>query len=244
MSNADLFIDKYKIFENMIRATYDLKDTDSIVHYLCDERKDFARFEDDIRYCQQVRNLLQHRRKINGHYPVEPSQDMLDLLDRLTEQIAGRSRCRDIAIPFSHLFYRGPDDDLWETIEVLQENTFAIVPVLENRRLVGIFNAYSLFTYMTEHPQALERRGEVRFRDMMPYLDYRNRKHEEILFIRGEQFVDELKVEFEEYFQRKKMLIAAFITDGAREDGEVKGLVTAWDLLGRTARELGQPPMQ
>ena len=232
MTNADRFIEKYKTFENMIRSTYDLKDSDSIVRYLCDERKDFARYEDDIRYCQQVRNLLQHRRKINGNYPVEPSSDLLDLMDNLIEQIAGRPRCKDIAIPFREIFYKSPDDDLQDTVQVLGEKTFALVPILENRRLVGIFNDHALFTFFMENPQVLQTKEAVSFRDMMSYLDYRNRKHESILFIRGDQFVDELKLAFEEHFQRKKMLIAAFITEGGREDGEVLGMVTAWDILG------------
>ena len=232
MTNADRFIEKYKVFENMIRSIYDLKDSDSIVRYLCDERKDFARYEDDIRYCQQVRNLLQHRRKINGNYPVEPSSDLLDLMDKLTEQIAGRPRCKDIAIPFREIFYKSPDDDLENTVQVLGEKTFALVPILENRRLVGIFNDHALFTFVTEHPELFQTREAVSFRDMMPYLDFRTRKHESILFIRGDQFVDELKLEFEEHFQRKKVLIAAFITEGGREDGEVLGMVTAWDILG------------
>lgn len=236
MTNADRFIDKYKVFESMIRTTYDLKETESIVHFLCDERREFDRYEDDIRYCSQVRNLLQHRPKVNGHFPVEPSDDMLDLLDQLTEEIAGRARCRDIAVPFKRLFYRKPKDDLWETVNSLKEAPFAIVPILENRRLVGIFNENALFSYLTDQLGRLDHRKPVKFRDMMPYLDYRNRKHESLIFIRGDRFVDELKLEFEEHFHRKKVLIAAFITDRGREDEEVRGMVTAWDILGRIQR--------
>ena len=234
MTNADRFIEKYKIFENLIRSTYGLKDTDSIVHFLCDEREEFARFEDDIRYCQQVRNLLQHRRKINGHFPVEPSSDLLNLLDHLTEEIAGRLRCRDIAVPFQHIFHKGLDDDLQSTVRVLGETSYALVPILENRRLKGVFNDHALFTFLTENPQILDTKENMLFRDMMPYLDFRSWKHESILFIRGDQFVDELKLAFEEHFQRKKMLIAAFITEDGSEDGEVSGLVTAWDILGHS----------
>ena len=232
MTNADRFIEKYKMFENLIRSTYDLKDSDSIVHYLCDERKDFTRYEDDIRYCQQVRNLLQHRRKINGNYPVEPSSDLLKLMDKLTEQIAGRLRCRDITVPFRKIFYKGLDDDIQETVKVMGEKSFALVPILENRRLVGVFNDHALFTFFTENPDMFQTREPFSFRDMRSYLDYRNRKHESVLFIQGDQFVDELKLEFENHFRQKKMLIAAFITEGGREDGEVLGMVTAWDILG------------
>ena len=232
MTNADLFIEKYKIFENLIRSTYDLKDTDSIVHFLCDERQEFARFEDDIRYCQQVRNLLQHRRKINGNFPVEPSSDLLKLMDKLTEQIAGRLRCRDIAVPFQKIFYKGLDDDIQKTVQVMGERSFALVPILEDQRLVGIFNDHALFTFFIQNPEMFQTREAFSFRDMISYLDYRNRKHESILFIRGDQFVDELKLEFEKHFHQKKMLIAAFITEEGREDGKVLGLVTAWDILG------------
>ena len=69
MSNAEIYIETYKTLEETVREIYHLKETDSISWYLRN-RKEFAQDAEEIKYCQEVRNLLQHRRKIQGDYPV------------------------------------------------------------------------------------------------------------------------------------------------------------------------------
>ena len=80
MTNADIFIDKYKQLEEVVRSTYHLKDNDSISFYLSGQVK-YQRFKDDIKYCQDVRNLLSHKKKLNNSFAVEPNKQMIEFID-------------------------------------------------------------------------------------------------------------------------------------------------------------------
>ena len=66
MNNADIFLDKYKQLEEVVKSTYKLngKDNqDSVARYLENQNR-FKAFKDEIEYCREVRNLLAHKKKL------------------------------------------------------------------------------------------------------------------------------------------------------------------------------------
>ena len=80
MSNADIYISKYKELEATVRSVYQLSENDSISHCL-KNKSEFRRFRDDISYCQEIRNILQHKTTFSGTYAVEPSDSMISFID-------------------------------------------------------------------------------------------------------------------------------------------------------------------
>ena len=67
MTNSEIFLEKYKQLEETVRSTYNLRNEDSISYYLSRQSK-YKRYADDIRYCQDVRNFLSHKKKINNSF--------------------------------------------------------------------------------------------------------------------------------------------------------------------------------
>lgn len=63
MTNAEIFIEKYKQLEEVVRSTYNLRNSDSISFYLSNQNI-YQRYRDEIRYCQEVRNLLSHKKRL------------------------------------------------------------------------------------------------------------------------------------------------------------------------------------
>ena len=51
MTNAEIFIEKYKQLEEVVRSTYNLKNSDSISFYLSNQNI-YQRYGDEIKYCQ------------------------------------------------------------------------------------------------------------------------------------------------------------------------------------------------
>lgn len=72
MCNADIFIEKYKQLEAIIRSTYHLTTSDSVVYYL-EKQNRFRAFKEEISYCREVRNLLSHREKLMMTLQLNPA---------------------------------------------------------------------------------------------------------------------------------------------------------------------------
>lgn len=85
MDNAEIFIEKYKQLEKVVRSTYNLKASDSVAYYLKSQNR-FKEFKEEIDYCREVRNLLSHREKIDNDFTVKPSVGMIEFIDTLIEK--------------------------------------------------------------------------------------------------------------------------------------------------------------
>ena len=99
MTNSEIFLEKYKQLEETVHSTYNLRNEDSISYYLTGQSK-YKRYADDIRYCQDVRNLLSHKKKISDSFAVEPNEKMIQFVDSLINSIKNRPKCSDIQIKF------------------------------------------------------------------------------------------------------------------------------------------------
>ena len=97
MTQAELYIEKYKTLEKVVRDTYGLNYADSISYFLA--RQDgFSKYKEDIRYCQDVRNWLQHNKKVNGQFAITPNDAMLQFIDALIVKVQNRPRSIDAAV--------------------------------------------------------------------------------------------------------------------------------------------------
>ena len=111
MSNADIYINKYKELEATVRSVYRLAASDSIT-YCLKNRAEFRKYRDDIVYCQEVRNILQHKTTFSGSYAVEPSDSMIEFIDSLIVRIRKRPKCLDYAVMMKDVYWRSHGDNV------------------------------------------------------------------------------------------------------------------------------------
>ena len=104
MDKSEIFIEKYKHLEDAVRITYNLREADSISFYLTGQAK-YARFTDELRYCQKVRNFLVHEKKVNDNFAVEVSESMLAFIDSLIDSIVNQPRCADVQVKFRDIYW-------------------------------------------------------------------------------------------------------------------------------------------
>ena len=229
-SNAEQYIDKYKKLERTVRSVYRIREQDSIAYYLS-SRNEFQQYRDDIRFCQKVRNFLQHEERIDDSFAIEPNDKMLEFLDALIETIQNRPRCRDICIKRQQMFSCRYGDLVWRTARTMSERGFAHAPVLENGRVKGIFDEKVVFRYLADHPQQPPQ--DLRVRDLGEYLSLNRQKEGRFIFVKSTLYVEELQLEFEQTYRQGKRIAVAFLTAGGRPDEQVLGRVTPGDILGR-----------
>ena len=229
MDNSQLYIEKYKELEAVVRKTYGLPEHDSISYFLKKQDK-FNRYYDDISFCQEVRNFMQHKKKINNRFAIEPNDAMLSFIEHLINRVSSRPQCRDICIPFQNIVWRSLSDSVKATIKVMRQKVYTHIPIIENGVLVGVFDENSLFNYVAEN-EIVDVDEKLRFSDIKPYLSVQGREMEEFLFVKATMYVEDLEKEIQQYFSKNKRVGIAFLTANGRENEPIQGMITPWDII-------------
>lgn len=194
MNNADIFLDKYKQLEEVVKSTYKLngKDNqDSVARYLENQNR-FKAFKDEIEYCREVRNLLAHKKKINNDFAVVPSERMIEFIDTLIEKVRSRTKCLSIAIDLPHVFWQDLNGNVKDTMKMMQQKLYTHVPILENGVVVGVFDENSVFNYLADE-EIVCVDDNLTFEDIKSFLSLADREMEEFIFIGRNCYVDELE---------------------------------------------------
>ena len=229
MTNADIYISKYKESEAVVRSVYGLSETDSISHYL-KNKSEFKKYRDEITYCQDIRNILQHKTTFGGSYAVEPSKSMIEFIDSLITKIRIRPKCLDYAVLLKNVYWCRYTDKVKDAMIDMRKNIFTHIPILEDGRVVGVFDENSVFNYLADN-EIIEVDHSITFSDVAPYLSVSDREMEEILFIKSNLYVDELQKKMDHFYQKGKRVGIAFLTVNGRQEEKIQGLITPWDIL-------------
>lgn len=232
LTNADEYIQKFKELEAIVKETFGLNDWDSVTNFLS-KRDEYRPFREEIKYCQEVRNLLQHKQKIGGEYPVEPTREMINFLEKTIDSLKNRKKCGEIMIPMNRLFFRREADSVRETLFKMREIPSGHVPVLdENGKVSGVFTPVSFLNIMADRKgEPLEKDSD--FSSIKKYISFDHHDSEVYRFVKESLYVDELKDIFEHTYSGGKRLAMVFVTSNGKADGKLLGTISPWDVLGK-----------
>ena len=232
MTNAEEYIQKFKELESIVKSTFSLNDWDSVTNFLS-KRDEYRPFREEIKYCQEVRNLLQHKQKIGGEYPVEPTREMINFLERTIDSLKNRKKCREIMVPKSRLYYKECSDSVRGTLGKMTKIPTGHVPVLDkDGKVCGIFTAVS-FLHIIASKKGEPLGAEYSFEDAKDYISLNHHSSEVYRFVEGSLYVDELKDIFESTYSGGKRLAMVFVTSNGKSDGKLLGTISPWDVLGK-----------
>lgn len=229
MTQAELYIEKYKTLEKVVRDTYGLNYADSISFFL--SRQDgFSKYKEDIRYCQEVRNWLQHSKKVNGQFAITPNDAVLQFIDALIAKVRNRPRCIDAAVKIESVYTETLDGKVKNTIAEMRKRQFAHIPIVRGGVVIGVFDENSVFNYLAEEQQ-VRIDEELTFGEIEKYTRLDNREMEIFTFAPCHTYLDELEERFEKAFHQGKRIGMAFLTADGQRTSPLKGIITAWDII-------------
>lgn len=228
MNNADIYIEKYKLFERAVRERYGLKNGDSISRFLGSNDR-FRKLSEDIKYCQEVRNWLQHEPKVSGEFAIYPSREMIDFIDDLTQRIVSPKLCQDIAIKIDHLFSKSMNASLKDTVLEMKRRGFSHVPVLKGGMVVGVLDENSLFNYLCD-TGSVTLDSKTKLSDIQSYLSLDGRKTERFLFAKPGLPVEDADDMIEDESRRGKRVVMIFLTASGKSNSQLRGMLTPWDI--------------
>lgn len=229
MTNADKFLDMYKQLEEVVRVTYGLSDSDSISYFLTKQNK-YKDNKEAIKYCQDVRNILSHKKKIDKNYPVEPSDSMIEYIEKLIARIKNRSKCSDIQVTLKNIYWQDITGSVKDTMKIMQEKTYTHIPILEDNIVIGVFDENSIFNYLASE-EIVEIDDKLTFSDIKDYIALDDREMEQFIFVKSTEYVEEVERKIENAFKRGIRIGIAFVTSNGKQSGRLQGIITPWDII-------------
>ena len=216
MSNADIYIQKFKELESVVKETFGLNDWDSITNFLS-KRDEYRPYREEIKYCQEVRNLLQHKQKIDDEYPVQPTEEMIEFLQSTIDSLKNRKKCGEIMVP----------------MRKMREIPSGHVPILDEKgRVTGVFTANAFLWMMADRKgEPIEK--DCSFEDAEKYVAFDSHDSEVYRFVSRKLYVDELRDIFEKIYSGGKRLAMVFVTENGKENEKLLGTISPWDVLGK-----------
>ncbi|MBQ4474502.1 MAG: CBS domain-containing protein [Lachnospiraceae bacterium] len=186
-------------------------------------------FKEKLDVCREIRNLLSHHANISGEPVAEPAAVLNDFLREMIDHINQPPRAIDFATPADSLLVTDGSRNVYDLMEIMDKRGFSHVPVVQNRRVTGIFSVSTIFSWELENPEgSLSLSTTVR--DLQDYLPLSRRRIEQFLFATPELTCEQARTLFERR-HRNRRVGAIFITRTGDESGELLGMLTPWDLF-------------
>lgn len=232
-SNSDLFLDKYRQLESVIKNEFQLSTADAIspVGFLM-RQPEYRNIKSELDYCREVRNLLSHNPKHNNIYMIEPSDDLLALLDSTVQKIENPPRARNIAIPRNRVLCKTLDDFVFPTMREMNDHTYTHVPIVENDIVHGVFSENTILTYLVDGEIGFDE--TIKFKDIKDYLPIDAHKAESFRFIGVNTTIATITKIFESALDRVDRIGMLFVTSNGKPNEKLLGIITAWDVAGNS----------
>ena len=125
---AERFLQKYRVLEGILEKRYEgekLNYSSVVIEYLHDADSYGIRTELDL--LREIRNLLSHNAGQSGQPVVEPSGEMLDLLDRVTEFVKTPRLAVNFGTPAQDILSAHPNDSLFDIMRSMVKNRYLFI---------------------------------------------------------------------------------------------------------------------
>ena len=230
MNRTETFIELYKQLEELAMERYGYPPDGKVVYQL-ERRSEFRSLRDKLDYCREVRNLLQHRKRIGESFIVEPSGAMIELLRQTIDRVANPPRARDIQVPLGQVLHRSMEDLIRPTMLEMQARGFSHVPILHGGVVVGVFSENTVFSCLVKG-EVLGIDETMHFSDIAAWLPPEKHRAESFRFIREDKLVDEISGMIEKAQARHDRIGLIFTTKNGSSREPILGRLTAWDVAG------------
>ena len=229
MDKAELFLKKYKELEAAIRAEYsDARDDDRSPVLILSRSPEFRSSRAMLDLCRDVRNLLSHNTTVDGRYGVVPDDALLDFLDKTIVAVKSPAVARDVCVPLEKILCVSDNGLVMPVLRKMRELFYSHVPIVESGVVTGVFSENSVLTCLVDGVAPF---GETTtFSDIKKYLAFDVSEAESYRFISGYERVSSIIDTFESATVKGDRVGMIFVTKNGRRDGELLGIITAWDV--------------
>lgn len=233
-SKTEKFLDLYRKLEFDGRRIYfpNSKDTENIMGRLINSPQ-LSQCKDDLDYCRVVRNFITHNPKVGGVYPISPSDEMIELLEKCLNIVNNPPKAINYAVKADHMLIASLYDTVTDIVQMMNRFLYTHVPVVENNKLLGIFSDNTVYTYMCKE-NTIQITNNTLIKEFEKYIPIDKHLNEYFEFVNERTMLYEIEDLFHYDISKHKLLAVVYITKNGRPDEPILGMITPWDILSET----------
>jgi predicted transcriptional regulator len=231
LERTEVFLDLYRQLEREARNIYfpEISDKQPVIGLLM-SLPTVREFKDDIEYCRVVRNFLVHTPKVSGMYPIIPSDEMINILQKCLNRIKSPISAMDYCIKAVNMYTASLDTSITEVSSYMNSHGFTHVPIMDRQNLVGIFSDNVLYSYICEK-NSITINSDTKMEAVKEYLPLENHLNEYFAFLPKEASLYEASKLFTIDVRSMKKLTVIFFTNTGKKTEKILGMMTPYSLL-------------
>lgn len=221
MYKTDDFFERYKELEAWATANYE----DGV--YGLEQSHYDKKVQGEITYFRKVRNLLAHNQNGANNPLIELTDEFKAKFEALCNKLM--DSISQIAVPYKDIYKREMSDKVLPTIATMKERTFSHVPVMNGKKVWGVFSESAIFDIVSDGSMSLIQ-DDTQFFKIGKYITEYSQSGV-FDFMRSGVSIDNIRRVFIDSFDEGRKLDVIFITTTGDKNGDLKELVTIWDVL-------------
>ena len=215
------FLEQYKRFETWASANYE----EGVLGL--EQSHHDRKIQSEVTYFRKVRNLLAHNPNGTDRPLIELTDEFKVRFEALCSKLM--ESVSQIAIPYKDIYKREMSDKVMPTIAVMKDRTYSHVPIMNGKKVWGVFSEEAVFNVVSHGDGKMIQEG-TQFLNIARYVSEYS-KNGVFDFIRSGASVDTIRRMFVDAFDEGRKLEVIFITTTGDKNGDLKELVTIWDVL-------------
>ena len=229
--NSEAFLQKYRILEGLLEKRYDgekLSGPSVVMEYIRDEDSEPVRVDLDL--LREIRNILSHNAGYDGAAVVEPSDEMLERLERIIAYVQQPRLAAQFGTPAERILSAHPNDEVYSVMRNMLNNGYSHVPVRDRSGVIGVFSVKSLFDYLARNgldvlPQ------NARIDDLGEHIRCDRDTGERYMFVPADTSIIAVRRAFQRHTERNRRLSVVFVTPNGLQQEDLICMLTPWDVL-------------
>ena len=226
MSNHE-FLNLYKMIEDTLEERYDRQGrrySSVVMEFIHSPEGEKWREQMDV--CREIRNLMTHTADIGGEAIITPAAGVVEMLREILEYVEKPPMAIDYATKATQILKASPMDFVLPVMKAMQRRGFSHVPVMQGGKVGGVFSISTIFSETIGGGRVDEKTRVKDFAHLLPVEDH---VFEQFAFISEQTTLPEAQAAFDR--RDKKRMAALFVTRGGKEEGDLLGIITPWDVL-------------
>ena len=231
MTNAEILINKYNILEKLLNEKFNIEIGREGAVSQISRYPQFRQLKEELEFIRKIRNFLSHK-KTGEEYPIQPSNDVIILLDNVISYIDNPPKAYDSCVKIIDVCAATGNELIFPYMKKMKEKVYTHVPILENGVLKGVFSENTLFGALIEDELIYEK-DKTTFSDELiaKYSQINNRASECFEFVKKDCLLEDVRELFQQKFEENKRLAMVFITQNGKPQERVLGIITPWDIM-------------
>jgi len=209
-------------------------DHGTLLRQMFERNKLFSNNYKDLKLFAELRNLLIHNPYPDLANPLfTPHEFIVKKYEEIRNALLHPKKAIDIAIKTNFIYTTTLDANAIDVMEVMDENTYTHIPVMNQDEMIGVFSENSILAYLVAHKDAIILR-DTKISEFKKFIGLDQHKSEYFEFVSRNTLLSDVETLFQKGLKERKRISVVYITEHGKQDERFLGMITAWDIAGKT----------